>query len=82
MPNTPFKTKDKQKITRMTAMYAQILGVMMNSGKPMLQSIIWLNENFEDTYARADTDVQVFEQIFDENNIEYTINKEKKDKDV
>lgn len=75
MMNTPFKSKDKEKIERMTLGHFKILGILLTSGEPLIQTIIWLNENFEDIYSRANTEVEAYEQILDEFSINYTINK-------
>ncbi len=52
MMNTPYKSKDKNKIEEMTLMQSQIFSIALLSGKPILQTIIYLNENFEDIYSR------------------------------
>lgn len=72
MMNTPFRETDKDRNQQMTILYAQIFAVAMQAGKPMLQSIIWLNENFEKVYETSETDVQIYEYIFDELGIQYT----------
>lgn len=72
MMNTRFKEQDPQKIKEMTRLYSQIFAVLMNTGKPLIQTIIWLNDNFEDVYKTSETDVRVYEYIFDELGVNYS----------
>ena len=69
--NTKFQETDKDIVNTMTKFYAQILAVLLNADKPLLQTIIYMNENFEDIYFACDNDVDRYKYIFDEMGIEY-----------
>lgn len=71
MMNVKFRSKNVDRIEAMTKLYSLIFAVLMNVNKPLLQTIIYLNENFEDIYDATVTDVEVYEYIFDELNISY-----------
>ncbi len=78
MMNTPFKETNREKNLLMTKLYSQIFAVLIQSGKPIIQTIIYLNENFEKIYISAETDVEVYETIFDNLGVKYSnINKPK-----
>ena len=69
MLNTPFKNKSKEK--EMTKLYSQIFAVLMGQNKPILSSVIWLNDNFEDLYYTFDTEVEVYEYVFQQLEVQY-----------
>ena len=71
MMNTRFASKDEEKIEKMTRLWAQLFAVMMKVDKPLLQSIVYLNDNFEEIYMSANEEKEVYEYIFDEVGIIY-----------
>lgn len=79
MMNTKFKETNKKKVFEMTQLYSQIFAVCMQANKPILQTIIYLNENFERIYVGSGTDVEVYEYIFDKLDVKYSINKPKEE---
>lgn len=72
MLNTPFKSKENTK--EMLKLYTQIFAVLMQTGHPLIQTTIWLNENFEELYLMSSTEVEVYEAIFEHFNVRYTKN--------
>jgi hypothetical protein len=78
MLNTPFKEGDADTQKEMTKLWTQIFAVCMNQNLPMVKTIVWLNENFEDIYWKSDTEVQVYEKIFDELGVLYKYNDKNK----
>lgn len=80
MMNIPFKEIDKEKNSKMTKLYHQIFTILLSHGEPMLSTIIYMNENFEKIYHSVSSDIEVYEIIFNNFGIKYSINKSK-DKD-
>ena len=68
MFNTTEMPKEKERL------FNNILTVL-GSQSPFLASVVWMNENFENVYSKYQTDIEVYEHIFDHFKIKY-----KKDK--
>jgi hypothetical protein len=67
-----FNTKKMPKNQQIV--FDNVLNVM-SKYKPLLASVVWLNENFENIYSTCQTDIEVYEYIFNYFKIKY-----KKDK--
>jgi len=67
MFNTPFEKDEFKK----TQIFSNTLNVLLKSGKPLLSSIVWLNDNFENICEISDSDAEIYENIFDEFKIKY-----------
>ena len=73
MLNTPFDPNwDKETRKEMTKLWASIFAVAMEQNLPMLKTIIWMNDNFEDIYSKAETDTEVWQKCFDSLGILWT----------
>ena len=67
MLNTPFSdewTKETNK--EMTKLWTSIFAVAMKQNLPIIQTIIWLNDNFEKIYEKSKTDDEVWKRCFEE----------------
>lgn len=77
MMNTKFREEDKETVEKMTKLYSQIFAVLMNVNKPILSTVVYLNENFERIYQKSPTEVDVYTEIFKVLDVSYSdINKE------
>ena len=75
----------------MSKLYSQIMAVLVNENVPLLQSIVKMNEDFEQVYVLDDTSSTVMhyvtkfglvienKKIKNPNKYNYSINKQKKD---
>lgn len=77
MMNTKFRSTNAGKIDRMTKLWAQIFAVMLNIGRPVLPTTVWLNDNFEDIFEELKDETEVYKFIFDVQKVHYIdLNKE------
>lgn len=65
--NTPFKENTIKK----EEVFSNILKVVVHSGQPFLSTVVWLNDNFEFIYSKYQTDIEVYEHVFDHFKIKY-----------
>ena len=68
MLNTKFKEQNKEEIFKMTQSYTNILGAAIQEGQPLIQTIIYLNDNFEELYY-IKTSEQILEMLKGQNEI-------------
>ena len=71
MMNTEFRSPDRDRREAMTKLWAQIFAVLLNIGRPILPTVIWLNDNFEDIYEYIDNEEEVYKYIFNEMQVHY-----------
>lgn len=71
MMNTKFYATDKETVEDMTKLWAQIFAVLISIDRPILPTVIWLNEHFEYIYADLRNQEEVYKFIFDELKVHY-----------
>lgn len=74
MLNTKFKTTNTDENKKMTELYSQIFAVLMNIGRPILPTVIWLNDNFEEIYTTFNDEEATVKYIFAELKVSYIEN--------
>ncbi len=66
-----FNTALPDDLTQAEPIWARCFVFLIKSGQPFLQTIVWMNDNFSDIYRQKETDIEVYEYIFDHFKIQY-----------
>ena len=73
MLNTPFYTTDPEQKKAMTDLWTAVFAISMQQNLPLVQTMLYLNENFENYYNKFSQD-ETLKRLVDELGVEYKYN--------